>query len=82
MPTVKRVRGFVIKVNVRDEHEPPHVHVVKGGGDVRIAIADGPACLLSVKRPMGRQEAREAELLVRECQAECLAVWEKYHGPR
>jgi hypothetical protein len=45
MPTIVRQSGFEIRVNVRGEHHPPHVHVRKSGADIRVKLGtldDGP----------------------------------------
>ena len=35
MPTVRRHEGYEVRLN-SDEHEPPHVHVWKAAGQVKI----------------------------------------------
>jgi hypothetical protein len=37
MPTVLRKDGFAVRIYFND-HLPPHVHVFKGGGQVRISL--------------------------------------------
>lgn len=82
MPTVKREDGFEIMVLTSPEHNPPHVHVYKAGGECRVLLGDedtAPA-LWDVMQGMSVKDARNAETLVRKYQAECLAVWRKYNG--
>ncbi len=82
MPTVKREAGFTIKVNTRGEHSPPHVHVIKAGGEIRVQLGDHETapCYWDEKRPMPLQDKVRAVLLVDKYQAECLEVWRKFNG--
>jgi hypothetical protein len=82
MPTVRREAGFVIKVNTRGEHNPPHVHVFKAGGEVRVLLGDvdTPPSYWDEKTPMATKNKVRAVLLVERYQAECLEVWSKFNG--
>lgn len=82
MPTVKREEGFEIKVNTRGEHSPPHVHVLKAGGEIRVKLGDEETVpsYWDEKRPMPLRDKVRAVLLVDKYQAECLAVWRKFNA--
>ena len=82
MPTVKREQGFAIKVNTRGEHNPPHVHVFKAGGEIRVKLGDDETApsYWDEKRPMALQDKVKAVLLVDKYRAECLEVWRKFNG--
>lgn len=83
MPEVFRTGGYIVVVYPND-HDPPHVHVLRAGREVRIAIGapgEVPPRVYGPKSSMTRQEQKEAVRLVAERQAECLAVWEETrHG--
>ncbi len=82
MPTVILEDGFVIKVYTRNEHRPPHVHVFKGGGEIRVELGDGVSGphLMDIKFPMSRRDIVKAVLLVDRYQERCLTVWRLHHG--
>lgn len=82
MPTVKREDGFEIKVNTRGEHSPPHVHVIRAGGEIRVRIGDEETApsYWDEKRSMTMRDKVRAVLLVDEYQAECLMVWRKFNA--
>lgn len=83
MPAVKRLGGFVIKINTRGEHLPPHVHVIKAGGEIRVKLGNEeatPPCYWDEKRPMSLNDKVKAVLLVDRYHDECLAVWRKFNG--
>lgn len=80
MPTVVVVEGFRIIVRTSD-HRPPHVHVVKGSGEIRVLLyEDRRAVYWDEKRPMAVKAKVRAVQLVQEYQAECLDVWRRIHG--
>lgn len=39
MPTVLRVRGYQFYFYAQDSHEPPHIHVAKGGNDAKFWLS-------------------------------------------
>jgi len=82
MPTVRVEGGFAIKVNTRGEHNPPHVHVIKAGGEIRVLIGDEETSpsYWDEKRAMATSDKVKAVMLVDKYQAECLAVWRKFNG--
>lgn len=82
MPTVTRIEGFEIRVLLRNEHNPPHVHVFKAGGECRVLVGDEAIRpeLWDIVGGMSDRDALRAEALVGLYQAECVAAWRKYHG--
>lgn len=82
MPTVLRVDGFEVRIYPRD-HDPPHVHVFRAGGQAKVEIGDpdpehpAPARLVQVAG-MSRADARQAEELVQLHQAELMEAWRVY----
>jgi hypothetical protein len=64
-----------------NDHEPPHVHVVKADGTARLALGDGvtwPRLLTVVG--MSRCDAANALRLVARHQELCLRRWNEIHG--
>ena len=78
MPTVLRSQGYTVVIRTRD-HLPPHVHVRKGGGRVRIDLE----ARLRIRNPVGLSPAEIAEAwwIVRQHHDEFLAKWRDIHGP-
>ncbi|MBE9129957.1 MULTISPECIES: DUF4160 domain-containing protein [unclassified Coleofasciculus] len=80
MPTVLRKDGFAVRIYFND-HLPPHVHVFKGGGQVRISLgseAEEPE-LVQIEG-MSDKDAAKALAIVIEHQLELLKKWEEIHG--
>lgn len=81
MPTVLRADGFRVVIYLPPrEHEPPHVHVWKGNGEVVIELAteDRAQTIRSVSR-MRSADIAKAFWIV-EDHAEYLAdCWRRYH---
>ena len=77
MPTVVREGGFSFVVHSRElPFEPPHVHVLFGGDEVRIELAGG---VWLEDPPPGK---RRAILDVYRRHAEAIwTSWEALHGP-
>lgn len=40
MPTFRRLRGFRFYVYAQEGSEPPHVHIDKGSGTMKVWLAD------------------------------------------
>lgn len=80
MALVVEEDGFRIMVLTRNEHNPPHVHVYRAGGECRVKIGESPAMLWDVKGGLTLKEASKAEALVRKHQAACLRKWEEKNG--
>jgi hypothetical protein len=80
VPTILNISGFRFIIWPAD-HEPPHVHVFKGDGEVKISIgnnAEAP-CFITVYG-LTKQEARFAWNIVAEHQELLLAAWRKIHN--
>jgi hypothetical protein len=82
VPTVLRVGAFrfVIYLPPR-EHEPPHVHVWKDGGEVVIELARAgrPQVIRGISG-MRINDVTKAFWIVEEHTAHLLTCWRKYHG--
>ena len=78
MPTVAREGEFEFRVYTREAaYEPPHVHVVFGGEQVRINLDSGE--FMEEPPPHKRRAIREA--YVRHA-AEIRRKWDEIHGVR
>lgn len=80
MPTVHREDGFSFLVYTHD-HEPPHVHVFKGGAEAKIALGaadEGPSILDPMKMPAA--DLRRAFRIVEANQAALSTAWRKHHA--
>ena len=77
MPTIFRQDGFRVMIFPND-HLPPHVHVFKGGAEVRIEMADEPI-VLSVEGEIGNKDLVKALNLVVDRQCEFLEKWREIH---
>lgn len=76
MPTVLRVDGFAVRIYT-DDHQPPHVHVVKAGVVVVIALA--PVQILRVES-MRRADIVAALAIVEANREYLVARWSEIHG--
>lgn len=82
MPTVVREAGFAVVVHVRGEHNPPHVHVYKAGGEVRVKLNDrtlGPS-LWDVTGTISDKDVVRAVELVWRHQDRLLQAWSNVNG--
>ncbi|HEU4631074.1 MAG TPA: DUF4160 domain-containing protein [Gemmatimonadaceae bacterium] len=82
MPTVLEEDGFAIRIHLPPrEHWPPHVHVIRGHGEVVVWLGDGraPPSVREVYRMRDRDVVR-AFRLVESHHDELLAAWRRYHG--
>lgn len=80
MPTVLRKDGFAVRIYFND-HLPSHVHVFKGGGQVRISLGsevENPQ-LIEIQG-MSDKEAIKALEIVTVHRLELLQKWEEIHG--
>lgn len=71
------VGGFRVTVYT-DDHAPAHVHVTRGGAQVRVYLT-GKRALEQVAGRMNAADERQARRIVAEHRAELLALWRKYH---
>ncbi|NJN59021.1 MAG: DUF4160 domain-containing protein [Leptolyngbyaceae cyanobacterium SL_5_9] len=80
MPTLLRRDGFEIRMYFND-HDPPHVHVFRAGGQAKIGLGRlGVSPNLLLVQGMSNKDAREAIIIVIEHQIELLAKWEEWNG--
>ncbi len=80
-PTVLTERAFAVRIYLLPrEHGPAHVHVVKDGGEIIIALGDDPLEIeIREVFRMREAEVRVALRIVSEHHTELLAAWRKYH---
>jgi hypothetical protein len=80
MATVLRESGFNCRM-YSDDHEPPHVHVVKAGVEVVIDLGDGDNSP-SIRETKGMKAAdvNKAVRLITRHQAYLLEKWSEIHG--
>jgi hypothetical protein len=77
VPTVVQDRGFTFIIHTRElPFEPPHVHVLFGGDEVRIELAGGT--FMEEPPPGATRMIRSA--YARHASAIWVA-WERIHGP-
>lgn len=80
MGQIKRQDGlsFIIRTN---DHTPPHVHVEKGGGEIKIELGDEETAPRPVwSHELSRKDQRKALDICYDCQEEFLEEWRKVHG--
>jgi len=80
VPTLLKQDGFDIHIYF-DDHDPPHVHVFKAGGQAKIALGNSyrlPSLILV--QGMSAKEAKAAIAIVTEHQTYLREKWEEYHG--
>jgi hypothetical protein len=79
---VVEVRGYVVRVHLREDGDGPHVHVFKGGRDYRVRLLpDGAELMTRGGREIAqRSEARIALAIVRKHLANCWEEWFGCHG--
>jgi hypothetical protein len=78
-PTLYRENGFSIRMYPND-HVPPHVHVARAEGLMRVALGDEesrPRVLTSVGMKT-KDEVRGVRMVERH-QSELLIAWEEMH---
>jgi hypothetical protein len=76
MPTPIRQAGFDVVIRTKD-HEPPHVHVFKGGASAKIELE--PIALVK-ESGMSKKDLRAAIAIVANHQASLLETWRRIHG--
>ena len=80
MPTILTINGYRFIIWPSD-HEPPHVHVFKGGGEAKVNIGDNDqAPQLILACGLNKREAWFIMETVAAHQAQLLNAWEKIHG--
>ncbi len=80
MPTILRQNGFEIVIRTHD-HEPPHVHVFRGGTEViiNLGIGAGFPAIRDVNG-MSRQNVRRAFEIAVQNNGMFLRRWREIHG--
>lgn len=80
MPTVLRKDGFAVRIYFND-HLPPHVHVFKGNGQVRISLGSESEVpdVIEVNE-LSDKEVSKALQIVTTHQTELLEKWREFHG--
>jgi hypothetical protein len=81
MPTVIVVDGFAVRVNMVEDGDGPHVHIVKGGCEYRVQLLSEDAKLMTMggREKTTRAEAGRAVEIVRNNLAVCWMEWKKWH---
>jgi hypothetical protein len=80
MPTLLRQNGFEVRMYF-DDHDPPHVHVFKAGGQAKVALGDSDEVpSLIMVQGMSAKEAKAAVSIVAANQIYLLEQWEEFHG--
>jgi len=72
---IKRENGFRLLI-YSNEHPPPHVHVLKGGGEAVFSLVPEIALRESLGMKVG--ELREAETLVKRYEQSILRSWDEH----
>ena len=80
MPTIMRIGGLRVVVYPND-HRPPHVHVIGGGGEAvfNLNCPNGPVALRETVGFSRTQLQRIADALNANLASGC-AAWEDVHG--
>jgi hypothetical protein len=76
MPTVLRIRGYRFYFFAEEGNEPPHVHVDKGSGTVKIWLADWSIASSEGLKPA---EIRLALKIAREYEQILKESWHEFH---
>jgi hypothetical protein len=81
MPTAIVVDGFAVRVNIIEDGEGSHVHIVKGGREYRVQLLADDAKLMTMggREKTTRAEARRAVAIVRDHLDACWTEWKKWH---
>lgn len=80
MPTIINIDGFSVMILTND-HRPPHVHVFRGGGWVRITIGDETdrPRITEAIRLTSREMGKALDIVIAH-QAKLATAWRKIHG--
>ena len=79
MPTLLRTNGFAFRIYTND-HEPPHVHVIKSNGEALIELGDekNPPTIREIYRMHDRDVAIAYDL-VKQFKTKLLDGWREIH---
>jgi hypothetical protein len=78
MPTVIVRDGVRVFVNIR-EHQPPHVHVDTGSGEVLAYLGEDGVSRHGHEPGVTKSDLRKAVNVVEAHLADCWAMWRRYH---
>ena len=78
MPTVIVRDGVRVSVNIR-EHQPPHVHVDTGSGEVLAYLGKDGVSRHGHEPGVTKNDLRKAVNVVEAHLADCWAMWRRYH---
>jgi hypothetical protein len=76
VPTVLRRDGFEFVIYL-DDHNPPHVHVIKAGGEAKIEL--DPVIVAGVWR-LKKKDVRDSKRVTIEHQTYLLDRWREING--
>jgi hypothetical protein len=81
VPTLFEEDGFQVRLYLRDEHPPPHVHVEHAGTVISVLISLAGASLRGdhIGRRPRRDEISKAVNIVGRRLQYCLFAWNRYH---
>lgn len=80
MPTIFRKDGFRFFIYT-DDHEPAHVHVLKGRAEVKISLGGEDASPRVMRRKqMANEDAIRAMRIVLDHHEELVRAWRRIHG--
>lgn len=77
MPSIKH-NGFSLIIRTND-HDPPHVHVVKGDGELVFILGDGEPYLERELSRMKKGDERHALEAVKAHRKDLLDLWRRIH---
>ena len=76
MPEIIRILGFIIKFYSTD-HEPIHVHIIKGNSEVIIEVSED-GVILRDNYGMKPKDLKTAEKLALEYKELIIKTWEEF----
>jgi hypothetical protein len=80
MPVVMRDGGWRFTIYV-DDHRPPHVHVKRPGGEVKVLLPPAGEWVQVLRvRGLATHETMHAVRLVEQHRERLLSAWEDIHG--
>lgn len=79
MPTIINKDGFRIII-YPDDHLPPHVHVIKNDGEVKIDLGNDNSAPSIIEAWMDKKSTKKAMQIVMENQDILLKAWGDIHG--